>query len=137
VPHFFADISSHGLGHLAQTAPVLQALSATDRRCRRWRSAQAVDVASGGYADRPQESVCAASLHSADGATLAGQRSRRLHFRLGEQPPVDARVNWLPVGCDAFTLVLRMYEPGRAVIDGSYRPPPIQIIVEGPLRAEP
>lgn len=28
MPHLFVDISSHGLGHLAQTAPVLEALSA-------------------------------------------------------------------------------------------------------------
>jgi len=145
-------------------------------------------VAFGGYANRPQETVYAASLRSADGAALTGQRSYRLRFKPDEQPPVgafwslsaydartlqfipndarrfslgsqtpalrrqrdgsiaiqvsarpplDTRVNWLPVGRDPFMLILRMYEPGQAVLDGSYRPPPVEIIDEEPLRAKP
>jgi hypothetical protein len=36
-----------------------------------------------------------------------------------------ARANWLPTPADGFRPILRMYEPGEAVLDGSYVLPPI------------
>jgi hypothetical protein len=47
-----------------------------------------------------------------------------------DDPPPDAqRSNWLPVPKDAdFSLFIRAYWPKVAVIDGSWTPPPVQIV---------
>ena len=37
--------------------------------------------------------------------------------------PEQGASNWLPVGEDCFYLVMRIYEPGHSVFDGSYSPP--------------
>ena len=42
-----------------------------------------------------------------------------------DEPPVAQRKNWLPAPKGHFILMLRMYEPGDAVIDGSWRPPAV------------
>ena len=50
-----------------------------------------------------------------------------------EAPPASAPAageNWLPVGEDAYSLVLRLYEPGPAVLDGRYAPPVIEEITD-------
>jgi len=36
--------------------------------------------------------------------------------------------NWLPVGEGPYSLVMRLYEPGPAVLDGRYAPPVIEEI---------
>lgn len=43
-------------------------------------------------------------------------------------PPValGAGENWLPVGDGPYSLVMRLYEPGPAVLDGRYAPPAIE-----------
>ena len=40
-------------------------------------------------------------------------------------PGPDKRANWLPVPPDGFRLVMRLYTPKKAVIDGSWSPPPV------------
>jgi hypothetical protein len=47
---------------------------------------------------------------------------------VGHDQPADsvARANWLPAPDTTFRLVLRMYQPHQAVLDGTYEPPPVQ-----------
>jgi hypothetical protein len=40
-------------------------------------------------------------------------------------PGPDKRENWLPAPPDGFSLVMRLYSPKKAVIDGSWTPPPV------------
>jgi hypothetical protein len=40
-------------------------------------------------------------------------------------PGPDKRANWLPAPPDEFSLVMRLYIPKKAVIDGSWSPPPV------------
>ena len=49
-----------------------------------------------------------------------------LTLLLQYEAPDDAdQANWLPTPEGDFRPLLRMYQPGSAVLDGSYRPPPI------------
>jgi len=44
-----------------------------------------------------------------------------------EQPAsAEARANWLPTPPGPFRPILRLYEPGDAVFDGTYELPPIE-----------
>ncbi len=36
--------------------------------------------------------------------------------------------NWLPAPAGDFYLVLRMYEPKKAALDGTYRVPPVRLV---------
>ena len=47
-------------------------------------------------------------------------------IRVSGQPPVDESENWLPVGAGPYYLILRLYEPGAAILDGHYAPPAIE-----------
>lgn len=50
-----------------------------------------------------------------------------LTVHLGEERPADlAAANWLPAPEGDFRLVLRLYAPGRAVLDGSYEIPAVE-----------
>lgn len=62
--------------------------------------------------------------HKADFRTAA---DGSFTLRVSREPPRDSRENWLPVGDGPFYLIMRLYEPGRAVLDGSYVPPTIEI----------
>lgn len=42
-----------------------------------------------------------------------------------ESPGEDRESNWLPVSQDAFNLAFRTYQPGRAIIDGTWQAPPV------------
>ena len=42
--------------------------------------------------------------------------------------PTETNMNWLPAPKDAFSLVLRVYDPTPQVLDGSWPPPVIQAI---------
>ena len=42
--------------------------------------------------------------------------------------PIDKEVNWLPAPNGVFSLSLRVYDPTRQVLDGSWSPPPIRRI---------
>ena len=51
---------------------------------------------------------------------------------VSREPPAAAEsaagANWLPVGDGPYSLVMRLYEPGPAVLDGRYAPPVIEEI---------
>jgi hypothetical protein len=40
-------------------------------------------------------------------------------------PGPDKRANWLPAPPDGFSLVMRLYSPKKALLDGSWSPPPV------------
>jgi len=42
-----------------------------------------------------------------------------------ESPGGDLELNWLPVSRDAFNLAFRTYQPGQAIIDGTWQAPPV------------
>ena len=42
-----------------------------------------------------------------------------------ESPGKDREANWLPISQDAFNLAFRTYQPGRAIIDGTWQAPPV------------
>jgi hypothetical protein len=42
-----------------------------------------------------------------------------------DSPGGDREPNWLPVSRDAFNLAFRTYQPGRAIIDGTWQAPPV------------
>lgn len=53
-------------------------------------------------------------------------------IRIAREPPTSAEreagENWLPVGEGPYSLVLRLYEPGGAVLDGRYKPPVLETV---------
>lgn len=63
-----------------------------------------------------------------------GNRTKALQFNpdgsldiyIQREAPAQGTSNWLPVGDGDFSLVMRIYEPGPSVFDGSYAPPEIQ-----------
>jgi len=50
-----------------------------------------------------------------------------LDIYIQKDEPAQGRSNWLPVGEGPFMMVVRIYEPGPGVFDGSYAPPPLQM----------
>jgi len=46
---------------------------------------------------------------------------------VSSQPPPRGSANWLPVSDAPFSLIVRMYEPDRAILDGRYRLPPLEL----------
>ncbi len=59
-------------------------------------------------------------VHGADGS---------LEIRLQhERPEPNRQANWLPAPAGPMRLVLRAYEPGKSLLDGSYRVPPVRRI---------
>lgn len=50
-----------------------------------------------------------------------------LDIRISREAPAEGTSNWLPVGPGTFYLVVRIYEPGPAVFDGSYALPPLEL----------
>ena len=49
-----------------------------------------------------------------------------LDIHISRERPPEGASNWLPVGTGPFYLVVRIYEPGPSVFDGSYRLPPLE-----------
>lgn len=42
-----------------------------------------------------------------------------------ESPGAEMESNWLPVSRDAFNLAFRTYQPGQAIMDGTWQAPPV------------
>jgi hypothetical protein len=62
---------------------------------------------------------------------LAYNDDGSLDISIGHVPPADDRVsNWLPAPQGGFRPVLRAYQPGPAILDGSYSVPAIQRLDE-------
>jgi len=51
-----------------------------------------------------------------------------LDILIQKEQPAEGTSNWLPVGDGPFMLVVRIYEPGPGVFDGSYKLPPLEAV---------
>ncbi|WP_103502632.1 MULTISPECIES: DUF1254 domain-containing protein [unclassified Streptomyces] len=71
-----------------------------------------------------------------DTAGLVRDPDGGLTLAVGHLPPDDpgARANWLPAPDGPFALVLRIYGPGPAVLDGTWQPPPLAVTPRHPMR---
>jgi hypothetical protein len=51
-----------------------------------------------------------------------------LTIQMSHEPPADAdaRMNWLPAPKDQFALIVRVYVPTQAALDGSYKLPNVE-----------
>ncbi|MDX1373040.1 MAG: DUF1214 domain-containing protein, partial [Nitrososphaeraceae archaeon] len=45
-----------------------------------------------------------------------------------QNPGSDKESNWLPSPADGFYMVLRMYLPAEQVLNGTWTPPPVQLV---------
>jgi hypothetical protein len=65
-------------------------------------------------------------LLDANELRFAADRSLTIH--MSHEPPAvaEARTNWLPAPEDQFALIMRVYVPTQAALDGSYRLPNVE-----------
>ena len=47
-----------------------------------------------------------------------------------ESPGADKEANWLPAPGGPFSMVLRLYLPGPAALDGSWKAPPLEPVTD-------
>jgi len=60
-----------------------------------------------------------------DNSGLVLNANGSLDIYIQNAPPAGNESNWLPAPTGDFLLFLRIYLPGPAVLNGSYRPPPV------------
>jgi hypothetical protein len=60
------------------------------------------------------------------GLIRADDGSLVIHIQRDEPDTAEGRANWLPAPDGPFYLVLRLYLPTDALLDGSWEPPPIE-----------
>jgi len=48
-----------------------------------------------------------------------------LDIYIQNTPPAGHESNWLPAPTGDFTLFLRVYLPGQAILNGTYKVPPV------------
>ena len=58
------------------------------------------------------------------GLVLNANGSVDIYIR-NRPPPDNESMNWLPAPTGDFLLFLRIYLPGQAVLNGTYKPPPL------------
>jgi hypothetical protein len=63
------------------------------------------------------------SVSDRSGLARNGDGSVDIYIQHGA--PAGREANWLPAPTGAFTLWLRVYLPGQAVLDGRYKVPPV------------
>jgi hypothetical protein len=59
------------------------------------------------------------------GYPLVLMDSLDLYVQHEPPPSAEGRANWLPAPSEPFNLILRMYQPRKAVLDGQWQPPAI------------
>lgn len=60
-----------------------------------------------------------------DNSGLVLNANGSLDIYIQNTPPAGHESNWLPAPTGDFLLFLRVYLPGQAVLNGTYRPPPV------------
>lgn len=60
-----------------------------------------------------------------DNSGLVLNANGSLDIYIQNAPPAGHESNWLPAPTGDFLLFLRIYVPGQAVLNGTYRPPPV------------
>ena len=66
-----------------------------------------------------------------DRSNLAKNADGSIDIYLQQKAPTGHEQNWLPTPAGKFKLMLRAYLPGAAILDGTYRVPPV---VQGAVR---
>ncbi|NEN06129.1 DUF1214 domain-containing protein [Diaminobutyricibacter tongyongensis] len=61
-----------------------------------------------------------------DRSDLVKNDDGSIDIHLGHAAPPGLERNWLPTPSGAFKLMLRAYLPGPAILDGTYRVPPVE-----------
>lgn len=59
------------------------------------------------------------------GLVLGDDGSLTIHIQSDEPDTEEGRANWLPAPTGPFYLILRLYLPDKAALDGSWDPPPL------------
>jgi hypothetical protein len=65
------------------------------------------------------------AIHNPDGLCKEGDGSIVVRLQR-TSPGSECESNWLPTPSDSFTLVLRLYWPSKAILEGAWRPPAIK-----------
>ena len=60
-----------------------------------------------------------------DRSTSRQNADGSIDIYLQQQAPTGHEQNWLPTPAGKFKLMLRAYLPGAAILDGTYRVPPV------------
>lgn len=60
-----------------------------------------------------------------DQSGLVANSDGSIDIYIQNAAPTGHETNWLPAPAGHFILWLRVYEPGKAILDGSYRVPPV------------
>ena len=60
-----------------------------------------------------------------DRSNLAANADGSIDIHLQRETPTGREQNWLPAPAGRFKLTLRAYLPGAAILDGTYRVPPV------------
>lgn len=60
-----------------------------------------------------------------DRSGLAPNADGSVDIYIRKTAPADHESNWPPAPSDTFTLWLRVYLPGRVILDGKYAVPPV------------
>jgi hypothetical protein len=63
------------------------------------------------------------SIGSRSGFVLNADGSSDIYLQ--RTAPAGHEANWLPAPASNFKLMLRAYQPGRAILDGEYHVPPV------------
>ncbi len=64
---------------------------------------------------------------SGDTPGLVRNADRSIDVYLSHRPPAGHGANWLPTPAGDYRLIMRLYLPGPAVLDGTYRYPPVEV----------
>ena len=70
-----------------------------------------------------------------DGVRYAvpGDRARyrsdgSIEILLQHDEPAEGASNWIPIPAGPFHLILRLYLPQKAILDGTWKPPPVEVV---------
>jgi hypothetical protein len=74
------------------------------------------------YVDNPIDRY---AIGDRDKLKLADDGSLTLYLQQ-ESPGKNKESNWLPAGKDEFNLVMRLYWPKKEILDGTWKPPPVE-----------
>lgn len=65
---------------------------------------------------------------SGDTPGLAKGADGSIEILLQHDEPTDGASNWIPVPEGPFHLILRLYLPQKAILDGTWKPPPVEVV---------
>ena len=51
-----------------------------------------------------------------------------IEILLQHEEPAEGASNWIPIPAGPFHLILRLYLPQKAILDGTWKPPPVEVV---------